>query len=352
MNKLFFHNKPIIGLDITQTGIKVMAVDSKRLVVQGYGSLDLDPTKMQDVFEGEDDDYLTGNIKKLLNEHVIGSLPSNHTVVGLPTNRCYSHTFTIPKKAEKTLKDTVELEVNQYIPVPYESLYVDYQIIERTKDQLVVTLAAAPKKIVDQLIACTEAAGLRAIMAEPTIDAVARILQSTEGADMPTLIIDIGATGTDVAIFDDGAVRITGFAGAGGNTFTLNIAKKLGVELENAHQLKVLSGLSAGPRQAKITAALQPSLDKITAEVLKVLRYYNERLATGRQIEQVLIVGGGANVPGIGEYFTNALVMPARVAIPWQKFNFSKLEQPGRQYRSRYIAVAGLASVPAEEILT
>src|SRR5690606_3615861 len=112
----------------------------------------------------------------------------------------------------------------------------------------------------------------------------------------------------------DGAIRVTGGVGIGGNTFTLDIAKKLDIALENAHQLKVLSGLNSGPRQAKITSSLKPSLQRILTEVRKVIRYHNERIDDSLKIEQVLIVGGGSNVPGIGDYFTNELVMPARVA--------------------------------------
>ena len=82
-----------------------------------------------------------------------------------------------------------------------------------------------------------------------------------------------------------------------------------------------------------------------------MIRYYSERMDDAAKIEQVLVVGAGSNVPGIGEYFTNELVMPARVASPWQRLNFGQLTQPGKQFRSRYITVAGLASVPGKRIL-
>lgn len=37
------------------------------------------------------------------------------------------------------------------------------------------------------------------------------------------------------------------------------------------------------------------------------------------KVEQLIIVGGGINISsGIGEFFTNNLVIPARVASPWQ----------------------------------
>lgn len=350
MAKLFYNDKPIIGLDISQTGIKVMAVDPKKWDVLGYGSIDLDPVKVQKSLEG-DDPYLANNISSLLSDKLIGELPSNHVVLGVPTSRTFSRTFTVPIKAESTLADAVEIEVDQYIPVPITSLYVDYAIIERGKEELTVIMAAVPKTLVDNSMSAVVNAGLRPIMIEPGINAVARVLEATEEGHLPTLIVDIGPASTDIAVLDGGAIRVSGGVGLGGNTFTLDIAKKLNVTLENAHQLKVLNGLSAGPRQAKITSALQPSLQRIMTETRKVIRYYNDRLISDdSKLEQVLVVGGGSNVPGIGDYFTNELVMPARVASPWQKLNFGKLPQPSKQFRPRYITVAGLASISPKEI--
>lgn len=350
MKTLFYHNKPLIGLDISQTGLKVMSIDPKKWLVLGYGSMDLDPTKMQKMLNDKNTDYLAESIQKLMSEHVVGELNTRHVVIGVPTSRSYSRTFTVPVKAEASLSDAVKLEVQQYIPVPIESLYLDYEVIERDKENATVIMAAVPKEVVDHCVEAVESIGMLPVMAEPSINAVARVLRETESADLPSLIVDIGPAGTDIAVIDKGVVRVTGAVAIGGNTFTLDIAKKLGVTLENAHQLKVLNGLSSGSRQAKISAALEPSLSSINKEILKVIRYYKERLASEKKIEQVLIVGGGSNVPGIGDYFTNSLIMPARVASPWQQLNFDKLKQPSKQYRSRYIAVAGLASVKPEQV--
>lgn len=348
MAKLFYSDKPVIGLDISQTGVKVMSIDPRKWLVLGYGSIDLDPAKVQKSLE-ENDSYLSNSIQALLHEKLIGNLPSNHTVLGIPTNRTFSRTFTIPIKAESTLAEAVELEVDQYIPIPMSSLYVDYQVIERTKEELTVIMAAVPKKLIDSCMQALAASDLRPIMIEPGINSVARVLETTEEGHLITLIVDIGPATTDIAVLEEGAIRVSGGLSVGGNTFTLDIAKKLGIDLENAHQLKVLNGLNAGPRQAKLVSALQPSLQRILAEVRKVIRYYNERLTEDQKLEQVLVVGGGSNVPGIGDYFTNELVMPARVASPWQKLDFGNLPQPTRQLRPRYITVAGLASVNPRE---
>lgn len=350
MSKLYYKDKPIIGLDISQTGIKVMSVDPKKRVVLGYGSLDLDPIKVQESLDSFDDTYLADNIGALLDNNIVGTLSSNHVAIGIPTSRTFSRTFTLPANQEKNLKEAITVEVDQYIPMPLNTLYVDYEVIDRTKETITVIMSAVPAQLVDSCVQAAKDAGLRPVFVEPNINAVARVVESSEDGQLTTLIVDIGPASTDIAVLDKGAIRITGGVGIGGNTFTLDIAKKHNVSLENAHQLKVLSGLAAGPRQAKITAALTPSLQKITAEVRKVIRYYSERLVDDRKIEQVLIVGGGANVPGIGDYFTNELVMPARVASPWQRFSFGELQEPHKQFRPRYITVTGLASIDKMEV--
>ena len=348
MAKLFYKDKPIVGLDISQTGMKIMSIDRKKWVVTGYGSIDLDPIKVQESIDAGDS-YLAANMSELIGKNLVGKLASEHVVLGIPAGRTFTRTFTVPAKSEKHLSDAIELEVEQYIPIPMSALYVDYEVIEKNKDQITVLLCAVPRTVVDTCIKIAESAGLQVSMVEPSVSAVARLLEKTEEGHLPTVIVDIGPASTDIAILDR-SIRIAGSLSVGGNTFTLDIAKKLKIPLENAHQLKILNGLSAGSRQQKISAALSPSLERIVAETRKVMRYYDERIADHRKLEQILIVGGGANVPGIGEYFTNELVMPARVASPWQQLDFGKLPQPAKQFRPRYITVAGLAAVEPEKI--
>ena len=348
MQKLFHKEKPLIGLDINTTDIKVMAIDPRKRTVISYGVIDVDSKKMKTALE-EDPAYLTASIKTLLSDKIIGELPSDHAVVSIPTSRTYARTFTIPAASEKNLQEAVELEVGQYVPIPVSLLYIDYEVIERTKETLTITMSAVPKITVDNILQACDEAELTVNAIEPGINSIARLLKATEGGTLTTVIVDIGPSQTDIAVLDN-TIRVTGGTTVGGHTFTLSIAKHLGVTLENAHQLKVLNGLNPGPRQKKMSTALEPNLKQITSETRRVIRYYNERIANGVKIEQLLIVGGGSNVPGIGEYFTNDLLMPARVASPWQELNFGELEQPAKQFRPRYISVAGLASLSSKEI--
>ena len=348
MSSIFYRRKPIIGLDISRTSIKVMSIDRNRMLVHGYGSINLDSQK-SDGNSADNTEYLAQNIKTLLKKNVVGQINSNRVALGIPTNRTFSRTFSLPVKEESNIRSAVNLEAEQYIPAPLDSLYLDYRIINRTKDELSVLMCAAPKKMIDSMLDATKQCGLEVAIIEPNISAIARLLKRTEEGMLPTIIVDIGTSTTDIAILDSD-IRVTGGLNVGGYTLTLNLAKKMNVPIETAHQFKVLNGLNPGPRQARIAGALRPSLEKMTNEVKRVMRYYTDRFPDEKKIEQVLIVGGGGNLPGIGDFFTNELLMPARVASPWQMLNFDGLEQPAKQLRSQLSPVAGLALIKQEDI--
>ena len=350
MSKFFYKDKPVIGLDISSTGIKIMAIDPKKWAVNGYGQLDLDPIKVRESLEDDENTFLTDSIKTLLKDNIVGTVQGDRVAIAVPTSRSYTRTFVLPASAEKSLNEAVLLEAEQYIPIPVSTLYIDYQIIERDRKTIVVLMSAVSRLVIDNITRSVTNAGLMPVLIEPSINSVGRVLTSTEDGSLPTVIVDIGPASTDIAILDRGAIRVTGGIPVGGNNFTLDIAKRLNVSLENAHQLKVLNGLSAGPRQQKLKDSLSPSLERIVAETQKVIRYYTERINTERKLEQLLIVGGGSNIPGIGEYFTENLLIAARVASPWQKLDFAKVQEPPKQFRPRYITVAGAASVKPRSI--
>lgn len=341
--KLFHHDKPLSGLEISTTGIKVMSVNPKTLEVLAYGSIDIDPAKVQESLNG-DPTYLGESLKQLLADRLTGHLPSNQIAISVPTSRTYSRTMTIPADTDDVY-EAVSLEVEQYVPIPVNELYLDFQVVAENSKERTVLVSAVPKKIVDVLVAACEMAGLQVIIAEPGINATARLIKATEEGHLPSVIVDIGAATSDIGLLEDSTVRLTGSVAIGGHTFTYQIAKGLNVSLEEAHQLKVHSGLASSPDQKKLISTLEPMVEQIVSEIRKILRYYKERVGVKTKIEQIIIAGGGSNVPGLGEVFTDAMKMPARVANPWQAFNFGRLQPPGKHFKSRYTTAAGLSLI-------
>lgn len=191
--------------------------------------------------------------------------------------------------------------------------------------------------------------GLEVAAIETTISASSRLVAHSERETSPTILIDFGSVSVDITIFDKQLV-VTGTVAGGGDTFTELIAKKLDVSHQVAHTVKTKYGLGVSKKQKDIQEALEPILSSLAKEVKKMLRYYEDRGSTKQKINQVITMGGGANMPGLSEYITNELRLPARMCDPWNHLDFGKLQPPNELEKSMYITAAGLALIKPKDI--
>lgn len=348
--ELFSKIKTSFGLDINLNGLRVMELDSsgKSPMVNGYGSIELSPNRLATSLDNSDG-FLESKINELLSDKLTGFLSSNYAVISIPAARTFSQALNIPTEAEKQLQNMIDIEIEQYVPMPKDLLEIDWEIVSRTKQELGIALTSVPKKLVDRVLEATRATGIEPILVEPSTNSIARALAADESGDLNTIIVDIGLTNTDIAILDQ-TVRATSSIPIGGNDFTLSVANKLNISLEKAYQLKVLRGFNKSKNQASLTKALTPDVNRIIREIKKIIRYNNDRLQN-REIQQILLVGTGSNLAGLGEFLTNELLMPIRIASPWQNINFRSLEKPKRAAINRYLTVSGAALLTPTEIL-
>jgi Tfp pilus assembly PilM family ATPase len=153
---------------------------------------------------------------------------------------------------------------------------------------------------------------------------------------------------SDITIYD-GTLIVTGTVPGGGDSFTQSIADKLKVSREEAHIIKTKYGLGVSKKQEEITASITPILDLSVKEIRRMIRYYEERSKGKGKIGQVVTMGGGANMPGLSEFLTNKMRIPARMCDPWQNIDFGSLQPPNNVEKSMYVTVAGLAMVKPQE---
>lgn len=348
--KSFFRTKNTVGISIGVNDLTLMAFETGRSKpkILAYASLKIDQVKAKSSLENEDG-YLESQIKTLLTNNLVGKFDSDYIMVSIPTMSTFSRTLQLPIKVKNDLDNAVDLEVEQYIPVPRSSLGVSYEIISQDNENLNVSLSAAPIGILNRVIQTVRSVGLEPILIEPSMNSVARLLIHTEKGDLNTLIIDMEMNYTDIAILDK-IVRVSSSIEVGARDFTQAISRQLQIPPEKAQQFKVLNGFSKSDQQEAITAALEPLMDKILNEINKIVRYNSERL-NGKDVEQVIVVGNGSNIAGLSEFLTNRLQLPVRIANPWQDFNFGKLPHPNRIAISRYLTVAGVAWLNTKEII-
>lgn len=346
---LFYTKKPVFGFDLGHSTIKMMQITTigKESVVTGYGHVGFEPKAIKNGII-QDPEAIAKQVYALTTEHMIGEITTKRVVASLPAANTYNRVLLLPEMNDKDLHEAVMLEAAQYIPLSIEELYIDYQISSRVKGgQIEVLMVAAPRAVVDSYITLFDMLGLEVALLETSIHAVSRIVEHADRTGMPTLIIDFGAVATDLAVFDKD-VKITGSTEGGGETITKLIAEHLDVTKRQAYSIKTDHGLDLGKKQKDIIAALEPLLKKMLSEIRKMRRYYEERSAKKRKIEQIIILGGGANLPGLSGYLTDKVRLPTRLINPWQNMSFGDLQPPHKLETTLYTTAAGLSLVETE----
>lgn len=343
---LFYKDKPIFGLDIGFNSVKIMQVSlgQKQNVVTGYGVNTFD-TKAIENGTIVDIENIATSIHELFEKHLVGDITTNRVAMSVPAARTFTRILNLPQLDSKDISEAVRLEAEQYIPVPVNELYIDYEIIRKDEKGFEVLVVAVPQKIINSYANLAKILGLEVVAMETTLGATGRLFQNTDQQDVPTVIIDFGSVSADVTIYDDKRLVVTGTIPGGGDDFTTLIEQNLKVTREEAHVIKTKYGLGVSKKQKEILDALGPRLGVITKELRRMIRYYEERSNTSKKIGQIITLGGGANMPGLSEYLTDDLRIAVRTCDPWQHISFDSLAAPSTLEKSIYLTVVGLALI-------
>lgn len=349
---IFYKDKPLFGFDIGRSSIKIMQIgqNGKQAVVTGYGTAAFDSKAIKDgvIIEPE---VLIKAAYELIEKHIVGKLTTRRVAVSLPNAHSFSRVITLPKMNQKDLASAVKLEVDQSIPMPLDMLYYDFSVARTLEDETQeVQIVACPRDIIDSYLIVFDALGLEVALVESNIAAVTRIVVHAETHGVSTLIVDIGSTACDLSIYDGSAIRATGTVDCSGERITKYIADVLGVSQQQAHSIKTRYGLGLSKKQDKIIKAIEPELNKLINEIRKVMRYFSDRESSGNPIGQIIILGGGANLPGLSTYITDRTRVPTRLCAPWNNISFGHLQPPHELETTLYTTASGLTMVQPQEL--
>jgi type IV pilus assembly protein PilM len=354
-NLKFYRDEPLFGLDIGHSSLKAMQIShlpDKPLEILGYGAAEFDARAIENgvIVKPE---LIAEAMHKLFEKSLAGTITSRRVACSLPTSRTFSRPMKIPLMDHDAILDAIHLEAEQYIPIPLNNLYLDYEITHQDANGIELLLVAVSKNIVDSYHRTLEALQLEPVAFEPTINAASRIVQMLGVSQSETaIILDIGTITSDIAVFDK-TLLVASTVSTGGQNMTELIAQHLHLTPQQAADIKDEYGISYSERQQRVVDAIKPSLDILIDGIEKSIRYYSERAAkSSGDISQVITVGGGSVMPGFNQYLSKELRLPAQNLDPWQTIKFGNLPMPNEADRAGYIIAAGEALVnPAEALL-
>lgn len=201
---------------------------------------------------------------------------------------------------------------------------VGMQGVRLEVDTHIVTAATPNVRSIEQVL---EKLQLHAAHKTVSGLAAAEAVLTRQQKEAGTLLLDIGAGSTNMAIIEDGEVQYVGVLPIGSVHITNDLAIGLKTDLDIAEKVKIEHAAIAGTTNKKLMTVKigkkQFSFDgeevvMITeARVEELLEYVDKelkRIHKSRKLPGgVVIVGGGAKLPGITEFTREKLQLAARL---------------------------------------
>lgn len=347
---LLYEDKPLFGLDIGHGKVRVLQLQPTkglpRLV--GYGETTFDTSAIEDGVITEPE-KVAAAIQELFKHNLVGDITTHRVAVALPSARAFTRSIEVPKLSDKELAEAVQNEAEQYIPAAVDDLYIDYTKVGISDDDCSAFIVAVPRAIVDSYVTLTRLLGLEAVVFQTSSDASTHLFARDSQSDVPTVLVDFGNESADISVYNHGPI-VSGTVASGGEQLTQAIAKALGVTPKEAELIKSKYGLSHSKKQAQIETALTPSLNLLIKEIKRTIRYFEEHDHNKQTISQVVIMGGGANMPGLADYLTNSLRVAVRAFDPTSYLTFGHLQPFNSSNRMSFVTAAGLASINPREV--
>ncbi len=247
---------------------------------------------------------------------------ATRAVSGLPQHNVFDAIISIPRtKEQKDRKALIEAQVRKLTPIPFEEMILDSKILDEEKKDLEYTrvlVTGAPKMIVQKYIEIFRLAKLQLLALETESFALVR---SLVGKDRSTIMtIDIGSHRTNLSVIEKGIPLLSRSLNVGGALVSEQIAQQMGVEREEAEQMKI-DLAKAG--NAEVPPAAEIILQPILNEINYTFRILSERGVGSANVEKVILTGGSSALPGLVPYLTQKLNLNvylgdpfARVAVP------------------------------------
>ncbi|MGB9911063.1 MAG: type IV pilus assembly protein PilM [Microgenomates group bacterium] len=312
----------IFGLDIGSHTIKLVQLTKKqdKYELIAFHSAETPPRGLNSDAES-DLNNLAEIIKKI---HQEAKVKTKNVVSALSQDQVYTRLINLPPLSESELESALKWEAEQYVPLPLEEVILSHQVvgkkIEEGKEKIEVILAAAPTRLVEKLIKVLKTAGLTPVSLEMEIAAAARSVVYPE--IKRAMLIDLGAKATDLAIIEEGKIALVHSLPTGGEALTRALEFELGLETIQAEAYKKAYGLEKEKLEGKISEAITPVLEKITNEIEKTINFYQSQQKT---IDQIILIGGTANLPEISSFMAKKIGLEVQVGNPFARIINSNL---------------------------
>lgn len=305
----------VIGLDIGSTAVRAAEVSSARngrpRTLERFGIV---PLPVGAVRDGEvaDPETVATALKQLWSQH---KFSSRDVIIGVGNQRVIVRDLELPWLPAAQLRSSLPFQVQELLPMPIEEALLDFHPTgESTGPQGRMVhgmLVAAQRDTVTANVRAVQTAGLRPVQVDLNGFALQRALVTRAHAESVVAVVEIGATVTHVVVADHGVPRLVRTIPAGGLDVTTAVASALGISGAEAEAVKreVGVGFSLPADRAAAGDAIGTATRTLVEAIRNTFVYYSGT-HPGALIDRILLTGGGAHLPGLGQYLASASRLP------------------------------------------
>jgi type IV pilus assembly protein PilM len=325
-------SRGLVGLDISSSAVKLLELARRgdRFVVEAYAvePLPVDAVTDKQINQPE---LVAEAIKKAIQR--AGTSTKNVAVAVAGSSVITKIIQMSASLSEADMEEQIKAEADQYIPYPIEEVNMDFQVLgvsDKDAGAVDVLLAACRREQVDQRVAAAELAGLKPVV----VDIEAYALESacqflshqmpSEGAGKTVAIVDMGASTTSVLVLHDNKTVYTREQAFGGKQLTEDIMRHYGMSYEDAGKAKRNGDLPEGYE----TEVLAHFLSDMAQQIDRSFQFFFAASATHSAIDQIILAGGCAHIPGVDQAIQDRLQIPTVLARPFARMSVSSRARP------------------------
>lgn len=355
----FFGNPTsFLGIDIGTSSLKIVELIQrrKRIEVSTYAQAAI-PNLLVDPAIAEDkaiaDTYAI--LSKILNR---SGVSADTTIAALPNSAVFSTVTLLPVIPDKEMDKAVRFAARDLVPADLDDMVLGWsrvasephmatdkpetggltgigaQISGQSASQKPspVFITAAPNLIVNRYTGLMQKLKLNLVALEVETFPLVRSLLGSPNAS--GCIVDIGDLNTTFHVIDAGTPRMSHTMELGGKHITDAIAEALGVSVDIAEQKKAEAGLTAGVSDQQKLVTEQAVTKQIDKAALMLGQFEQK---SGHKINQITLIGGGASLKGLREYWSKTAGLPVQIGNPWKGLSYpqeldSRLQELGPTY--------------------
>jgi type IV pilus assembly protein PilM len=320
---LFKKKKEVIGIDIGSSSVKVIQLKDTKgsLQLLNVGIFPLPPEAIVDNTL-MDSAAIAEAIKKLVTS--LG-IKIKDVVCSISGNSVIIRKIVLPAMPQEELEDQISWEAEQYIPFDINDVNMDFQILSPDSNdpsKMNVLLVASKKDIINDYVAVFNEAGMHLSVVDVDSFAVQNAFEANHDYSSEDILalVNIGASVMNINVIKDGITLFTRDVQMGGNLYTEEIQKQVGMSSTDAENGKLLAGEATNDQLRKVISKVN---DTITNEIRRSLDFYNSTASDDR-ISAVYISGGCSKVYNLTDTIAEKIGLPVERINPFAKLKYNE----------------------------